>query len=172
VKTTVRSNTNDKKFSGDWRPRRYVFLDKRLINDTRVRTGVCSQCHRQVGDKYQGWRGRVVTVKQTQLHHDFYLTICPWFSRRELCVACHSKIRWGTWRKQELQRPKPVLTCSRCGTTDPVSRWWYQSPEGHRLCRRCWRNTVYGPANRERIRMLARAADHSRRRRKQETTGF
>ena len=77
-----------------WRARRYTYCGQRLFEDKKSRTGICSKCGIKVGDRYIGWRNKIVTVQQTQMHHEFYLVICPWFGRIELCVACHSYIRW------------------------------------------------------------------------------
>jgi recombinational DNA repair protein (RecF pathway) len=129
--------------------RQFLFLKKQLHDPKKIRTGICSECHRNIGDSYVGHRNKVVTVNQTQLHHEFYLTICPWFSRRELCVACHSKIRWHQWRERQKSIPKPLYHCSLCKHMDSVSKYWYFHKD-NRLCRRCWRNTVYEPVARER----------------------
>jgi hypothetical protein len=142
--------------------RQYIFLDKFLHDDKKVRTGVCSKCGKKIGDKYRGHRSKELTSKQTQLHHQFYITICPWFSRVELCVSCHNKIRWQEWREKQKTIPKEKHHCSLCDSTDSVSKYWYFD-KGNRLCRRCWRNTVYGPANRERINRQARKAEKRRK---------
>jgi hypothetical protein len=124
--------------------RQYIFLKKRFHDPEKIRTGVCSECHRKIGDTYRGWRKKLIIIKQTQLHHEFYLTICPWFSRRELCVSCHDKIRWRIWRERQKTIPKPVYHCSLCDGTDSISKYWYFN-NGNRFCRRCWRNTIYAP---------------------------
>lgn len=129
--------------------RQFLFLKKRLHDPKKIRTGRCSKCRRKIGDSYVGHRNKVVTINQTQLHHEFYLTICPWFSRRELCVACHSKIRWKQWRERQKTIPKPIYHCSLCDSIDSISKYWYFD-KGNRLCRRCWRNTIYEPAARKR----------------------
>lgn len=88
------------KYNRELATRQFLFLKKRYHDPEKIRTGRCSECHRKIGDTYRGWRKKLITIKQTQLHHEFYLTICPWFSRYELCVACHSKIRWRQFRRQ------------------------------------------------------------------------
>lgn len=132
--------------------RQYYFLEKRLFDDKKIRTGICSECHKKIGDIYTGWQNKLITLKQTQLHHEFYLTICPWFSRRELCVACHNKIRWRLWRERQKNILKQVHHCSLCNGTDSISKYWYfgkgkskSKTNENRLCRRCWQSTVYRP---------------------------
>jgi hypothetical protein len=138
----------------------YLFLDKQLLEDKKTRTGICSKCGKKVGDKYRGWRNKEITIKQTQLHHEFYITICPWFSRIELCVACHDKIRWEEWREKRKSIPKKKHFCSRCGADETykdkgrhlVEVWHF--PNGERLCHKCWRNTINLPAARNRKKKL------------------
>jgi hypothetical protein len=142
--------------------RRYEFCGTRLQEDNKSRVGICSKCGIKVGDRYIGWRNHIVTVQETQLHHQFYLIICPWFSRVELCVYCHDKIRWKEWKDKQKTVQKVKEFCSLCKSTDSISRWWYHH-NGEILCRRCWRNTVYGPTNRERINKLARLAEVRRK---------
>jgi len=124
-----------------YRARRYTFADKRMYEDKPTRKGVCSTCGIKVGDQYIGWRNKILTVQQTQFHHEFYLVICPWFSRVELCVACHDKIRWEEYRKNYIPE---VKVCSLCGIDKNYrSNGWRRSPNGNRICFKCWRKTVY-----------------------------
>lgn len=126
-----------------WRPRRYCFGDKRLFDYKPVRTGQCSKCGIKIGETYRGWRNRLITVKQTQMHHEFYLVICPWFGKVEVCVACHGKIGWIERHKRQV---KEKQFCSLCGTTENYkSNSWRRHPNGNLLCFKCWRKTVYNP---------------------------
>lgn len=125
--------------------RQFIFLKKRFHDPEKIRTGICSECNKKIGDKYRARYNKLITIKQTQLHHEFYLTICPWFSRRELCVACHNKIRWQQWRERQKSIPKPVYHCSVCDGTDSHFKCWYYDKEDNRLCRRCWYRTIYRP---------------------------
>lgn len=71
----------------------------RLYNKERQRTGYCSQCSNNV---HNG------TCKITNLHHRYYLRICPWFGRVELCASCHSTITAKeSWRKGRHSRDEP-----------------------------------------------------------------
>lgn len=159
---SVSASNHKRLYNRAYWARIYTFGDRQLVDSKKCRTGVCSKCGKRVGDKYRGWRNKLLTAKQTQLHHEFYLVICPWFGRVELCVACHDKLHWQRWHGERKHVPKEIHYCSRCGSSNSISKYWYFD-DGKRLCRRCWRNTVYGPANRERINRLARAAEARRK---------
>jgi hypothetical protein len=47
----------------------------------KMRSGICSQCG---------------ITRKTNIHHEIYIIIFPWFSTQELCVPCHNKKRIGT----------------------------------------------------------------------------
>jgi hypothetical protein len=138
------SNPKNKHKRKDLKSRTYRFIDKPILEDKKSRTGVCSNCNRKIGDKYNGWRNKEITVKQTQLHHQFYLVICPWFSRVELCVACHSDLRWKEWKEKHKNDPPKI--CSNCGADKNYrSNGWRRDPNGNRICFKCWRKAVYWP---------------------------
>jgi len=74
----------------------------RLQDKTQPRTGYCSQCSNNV---HNG------TCKITNMHHRYYLRICPWFGRIELCASCHSKISAKeSWKKRRRSRAKLSTT--------------------------------------------------------------
>jgi hypothetical protein len=79
--------------------RRYTYGKRRLLEDKGSRTGKCEWCSKKIGDTYIGWRKRIKIIKETHLHHLFYLVICPWFGRVELCAPCHNKESWRERRE-------------------------------------------------------------------------
>lgn len=48
------------------------------------RTGACQECSRKISDG---------VIKKTDMHHQLYIPIIPWYGLIELCVSCHDKYR-------------------------------------------------------------------------------
>lgn len=65
--------------------RAYKFgAKKTFIGWGLQRTGFCLKCSNNIHDG---------SCKRTHMHHVYYLRICPWFGREELCVRCHNAQR-------------------------------------------------------------------------------
>jgi hypothetical protein len=60
--------------------KRYRFGHLKILGDGPQRTGICSQCDHSIA---------AGTCHKTDMHHIYYLRICPWFGRVELCHQCH-----------------------------------------------------------------------------------
>lgn len=54
------------------------------------RKGVCSWCHKKIGDHYIDRFGNVSIIKQTQMHHTEYHND-PLKDTIELCASCHGR---------------------------------------------------------------------------------
>ena len=61
--------------------RTILFLGVQIYLSWNPRTGRCSKCTNNIHDG---------SCKVTNMHHLFYLRICPWFGMVELCVSCHA----------------------------------------------------------------------------------
>lgn len=71
-----------KKWNPIWNPNDILFKGKSIHLKENPRKGVCSKCHRKVG---QG-------IKRTNMHHLQYHDDDPLKDTIELCVSCHVKI--------------------------------------------------------------------------------
>jgi len=58
------------------------FGEKHIYLNFEPRKGVCSECGRSVAKR---------EIAVTNMHHECYLIIFPWFSTKELCVRCHNE---------------------------------------------------------------------------------
>jgi len=67
-----------------WSPRRLNYKGKSIPLKERVLTGVCSWCHRKVGEG----------IKRTHIHHLQYHDNDVLKDTIELCPSCHYKESW------------------------------------------------------------------------------
>jgi hypothetical protein len=72
-------------------PKRIVIQGRRIFTGRLLRRGKCSECGKGIGDSYINKYGKNAIIKQTHMHHWFYLVIMPWACTVELCASCHIK---------------------------------------------------------------------------------
>jgi len=83
-------------YNKDYKSRRLLFRDTRLILDRNPRKGVCSRCGKKNGEIFINTKGRE-SIVQTHLHHTEYDPNDPLAHTVELCESCHlvESIRLG-----------------------------------------------------------------------------
>lgn len=74
--------------------KRLWFNGKCIRVKNKIKLGICERCKKKIGDKFIDFFGKEQIIRKTDMHHWFYLIIMPWACTEELCVSCHSKIRW------------------------------------------------------------------------------
>ncbi len=77
-------------YNKNYKSRRLLFQDTRLILDHNPRNGVCSKCGKKNGEKFINTKGKE-SIVQTHLHHIEYDPNNPLAHTVELCEGCHLK---------------------------------------------------------------------------------
>lgn len=72
-------------------PRRITYQNCRVYLSQNFRTGQCNHCHKKIGDEYINSRGKLATIKKTDMHHIEYHDDDLLQDTIELCVSCHVK---------------------------------------------------------------------------------
>ena len=106
-----------KKYSDKNNVRILIFKNKHLYLKTKPRKGKCELCGKKVGEEYINSKGKIVIMKQTNIHHIQYHDNDPLKDTVELCVSCHNI---ETTRLEKIEKEKSVefIYCGcGCGFT-------------------------------------------------------
>ena len=134
--------------------RKILFRRKQFYLEKPPRTGICSLCHRKIGDHYIDAKGKDVTIERTHIHHDEYHDDDVLKDTRELCMSCHMKESWRlgqfsaiakaismSWKRKREERGRHCFGCGSDKTTvnkDYGSeRWTLNRGTDLVLCRNC-----------------------------------
>lgn len=113
------------------------------------RKGVCSSCHKKIGDTYINWEAKEAVIKRTHMHHQEYHEGDVLKDAVELCVSCHMKESRRLGSHKHLDRVEENRVCGGCDSTttytDKNGKQHWHRWDGVWLCHECRSRYIDAP---------------------------